>query len=292
MPLNDELKGLIGDKFTDDQIAEMLMPEVQTRLSETHVIRTKEDDESYLSSHVSQGVDAKIGARIGEIHQQYEDDIFEITGLRKKVNEKAYEFNKRLLKELKTKSDNSGGDQGLKDQIQSLTEALTQKDTEYASKLTEVQTASFKKQLEIVTSGVFDKQQIATPPHIVSDEDKLKYINNQKRLLKQDFLNTFTPKEDNEGNITFYIGDKLQVNQKDGKPLTAEELIADNYGSYFNVAESKKQGGAGSGKDGIPSNGFTTTEQIYEHLKSKGLEMMTPEFNQAAIKLKIEYGIV
>lgn len=292
MPLNDEVKGLIGDKFTDDQIAEMLMPEAQTRLAATHVIRTKEDDESFLSSHVEQEVNTKIGARIGEIHQKYEDDIFEITGLRKKSTEKAYEFNKRLLKELKTKSDTAGGDQGLKDQIASLTDALTTKDTEHATKLTEMQTAAFKKQLDAVTSGVFDKQTIAIPAHITDDAGKQKYVDNQKRLLKQDFLNSFTPKEDNEGNITFYVGDKLQVSLKDGKPLTAEDLISDNYSSYFNVVAGQKQGGAGSGKDGIPSDGFSTMDDVYTYLKGKGLEMLTPEFNQAAIKLKKEHAII
>lgn len=292
MPLNEEVTALLGDKFNADQLAEMLTPEVQTRLSSTHVIRTKEDDESFLSSHVSQEVDAKIGQRIGELHQKYEDDIFEITGLRKKATEKAYEFNKRLLKELKSKADGAGGDQGLKDQIQSLTDTLTQKETEYATNLSSIQSAAFKKQLEIVTSGVFDSKNIDIPARITDDEGKQKYITDQKRLLRKDFLDRFTPKEDNEGNITFYVGDKLQVNNKDGKPLTAEELINDNYSSYFSTPAGNKQGGAGSGKDGIPSSGFSTMDQIYTHLQGKGLEMNTKAFTDAAIKLKKEHGII
>ena len=46
---------------------------------------------------------AVIGRRIGELHGQYDKDIFEITGLKKKDAEKSYDYNKRILTEYKAK---------------------------------------------------------------------------------------------------------------------------------------------------------------------------------------------
>jgi hypothetical protein len=291
MPLEQAVKDLLGDKFTEDQLIDQLSPDFQTKMSDTHVIRTKADDDSYVNSKVAQEFDTKIGDKIKEIHQKYEDDIKEVTGLVKKVNEKAYDFNKRILADLKIKAEAAGGDQALKDQIASLTETLSSKETEHATKLTELQTAAFTKQLNVLIQAEFDKKTIAIPAHITTDEAKQKYISDQKRLLKIDFLQNVTPKEDSEGNIVFYEGDKLLASTKDGKPLTADDLISDKYGSYFSV-QQQKQGGAGSGKDGIPATGFTKSEEVYSYLEAKGLKPLTADFNAEAQKLMKEHGIV
>lgn len=291
MPLTEEVKAVLGDQFTEANLIEQLTPDFHSKLGETHVIRTKEDDESFVSSQVTAGVDAKIGEKIKELHQKYEDDILEVTGLRKKVNEKAYDFNKRILADLKTRSEATGGDQMLKDQIATLTESLTTKETEHATKLTEIQKAAFQKQLKLVVKSEFDGRQIDIPAKITTEEAKQKYISDQKRLLEQDFLNKYTPKEDNDGNIVYYLGDKQQINTTNGQPLSASDLISSEYGSYFST-QATKLGGAGSGKDGLPANGFTTSEAIYAHLESKGLERFTHAFNTEAAKLIKEHGIV
>ncbi|MBO5909830.1 MAG: hypothetical protein J6Q67_08845, partial [Clostridia bacterium] len=48
---------------------------------------------------------AVIGARIGALHGQYDQDIFGITGVKKKDGEKSYEYAKRVLGEYKTKAE-------------------------------------------------------------------------------------------------------------------------------------------------------------------------------------------
>jgi hypothetical protein len=49
--------------------------------------------------------DTVIGTKVGEIHGQYDKDILEISGVAKNQNEKTYDYNKRILGDLKT----SGG---------------------------------------------------------------------------------------------------------------------------------------------------------------------------------------
>lgn len=48
-----------------------------------------------------------IGTKIGALHGQYDADIFNITGIKKKDSEKSYDFMKRVLGEYKTKSESA-----------------------------------------------------------------------------------------------------------------------------------------------------------------------------------------
>lgn len=291
MPLNDEVKAVLGDKFTQDALVEMLTPDFQTKLAETHIIRTKDEDDSYVSSRAKELKDQEIGSYVNQLHQKYEDDIFELTGLRKKPTEKAHEFNKRIVRELKIKADGAGGDESLKAQIQTLTETLTQKEQEHESAITTLKESAFKKQLKSVIGSEFNKVTIAVPAHLKTDAEKQTYINKQKSLLEADFLATYTPKEDNEGNIVYYQGDKLMNSTQDGKPLSAEQIISANYSAYFDVTVNR-QGGAGSGQGGSQGGTFSTTEDVYKHLESKGMVRLTGEFNKEAAKLIKEHGII
>jgi len=66
MPLNDEVVALLGNKFTADQILEQLLPDAQTKLTANgHVIRKKEDDDSYVASKAKELKDAEIGTHVG-----------------------------------------------------------------------------------------------------------------------------------------------------------------------------------------------------------------------------------
>lgn len=115
---------------------------------------------------------AVIGTKIGALHGQYDTDIFNITGIKKKDGEKSYDFMKRVLGEYKTKGEsvkniqkeldnakaqvadlqsklekNAGNEtlaQQLKDakaQVTQLQAQLQTKETEFNTKKTEFETA-------------------------------------------------------------------------------------------------------------------------------------------------------
>lgn len=115
---------------------------------------------------------AVIGTKIGALHGQYDTDIFNITGIKKKDGEKSYDFMKRVLSEYKTKGEsvkniqkelddakaqvadlqsklekNAGNEtlaQQLKDakaQVTQLQAQLQTKETEFNTKKTEFETA-------------------------------------------------------------------------------------------------------------------------------------------------------
>lgn len=291
MPLTDEAIAVIGDKFNQEQLVDMLLPEAQTKLSSTHVIRTREEDESHLSEHARRLADADLGTKIGELHTRYEQDVESVTGIKKLPNEKAYAYNKRVLAELKSKSDASGGDEGLKQQIATLQQALSDKETEFNNSMNTFKENAFKERISGTITSELNKAVFSYPAHLKTDAEKKEFADTQARFLNADFLNTFTAKE-NDGVITFYQGDKAMLNSKDGKPLTASDLITERYGkTYFDQA-TRQQGGAGSGASSGGANAFTTREQVYDYLKGKGVESMTKEFTDQADKLIKEHGII
>ena len=69
------------------------------------VIRTPEEEQTFLENYRSSEVEKALGTKISEVHTRYDDDIFAVTGLKKKPEEKTYEFNKRVLSELKGKGE-------------------------------------------------------------------------------------------------------------------------------------------------------------------------------------------
>jgi hypothetical protein len=294
MPLNEEVTALLGDKFNQDAILDMLLPDAQTKLTASgHVIRKQADDDSYVASKAREMTDAEIGTKLGSVYQNLEDIIKETTGLTKKSNEKATDFNKRVLKELKIQADSAtGGDEVLKQQIQTLTANLETAANEKETAVNEIKNGYFKKQVDFALSAELNGLNLAVPPHIKTDDEKKAFVANQRRLLKLQLTNDYTIKEDNDGNITFYKGDQLEKSQKDGKALSASEIIARDFTPYIDVT-APKGGGAGSqGGGNAGDTTFTTKEAVMAHLKASGLEEGSNKFTQAYAKIVKEQGII
>lgn len=292
MPLTDEVKAVIGDKFNEDQLAEMLIPEVTNRLGSTHVIRTKEDDESYVSSKAKELKDAEIGNYTKTIYQGLEDQIKEITGLTKGSNEKATDFNKRVLAELKVKADQAtGGDEALRQQISTLTASMETLKTEKETEVSSLKDRYFKKQVDGLLSSTLSGVNIALPATLKTDAEKQSFANSQRDLIQTKLSTNYTIKEDNDGNVVFYKGDQLQMSTSNGKPLTASDIITRDFASYID-ASSKQPGGAGSSGGGNSGGNFATKKDVYDHLKANGYEEGSNRLTQAAIKIIKEQGIL
>ena len=291
MPLTDEVKAVIGDKFTEDQLTEMLTPEVTTRLGSTHVIRTKEDDESYVSSKAKELKDAEIGSHVGTLHQHYENQLLEL-GYKKNSNEKTSDFQKRVLADLKVKADQAtGGDEALRQQISQLTANMESLKSEKDTEVSGLKEKYFKKQVDGLLSSTLSSVNIALPTTVKTDAEKQSFAESTRDLLKTKLSTNYPIKEDNDGNVVFYKGDQLQMSATNGKPLTANEIIARDFSSYID-ASSKQPGGAGSSGGGNSGGTFATKKDVYDHLKANGYEEGSNRLTQAAIKIIKEQGIL
>lgn len=95
--------------------------------SEDFQVFTKDEHTTFLDNlENTEQFKKKIDTRFLEMSNKYEDDVFEITGLKKKTNEKTHEFVKATLKDLHEKSDSKQ----YTDRIAELEKALKEKSTD------------------------------------------------------------------------------------------------------------------------------------------------------------------
>lgn len=220
-----------------------------------------------------------IGTRIGTLHGQYDTDILEITGVKKKDGEKSYDYAKRVLSEYKAKAESvktiqselsaakaqvtelqgklaaGAGDETLTQQLKDAKAQVTQlqsqlkvKETEYATKQAEYE-ATLKSThvdyaFQAATSGLKFKSGITEPI--------------QRTLLnaaKAEVLSKGTPDFIEDGNG----GKKLVLRGADGNilnnpknnlnPFTLEELVMET--SLKDVIDTgRQQTGSGTGSAG------------------------------------------
>lgn len=289
---NPELKtGLVG-ALRDDVLTAVK--------SEGLVIRTKDEETEYLSNYekniIPSKVEAEIGKKVGEVHNRYDADIFEATGLKKGPNEKTYDFNKRVLKELAEQAKKGGGDETLRDQLKAANDALKKYEGYVApEEVDKLKTSFFTKEVNGRLSMAIDKHVIAMPAHITDDSAKQEYANGIREVIKSQFNSRFTAKADADGNVTYYADGKLVVDPKTAKPLSEAEIIERNFQAYF-VPAKKAKAGAGSGEGSGDGNDPTeaelkTKEDVMAFLKKKGLSSGSKEFTKEYSRIVTEQGI-
>ena len=196
-----------------------------------------------------------IGTKIGALHGQYDTDILNITGIKKKDGEKSYDYAKRVLGEYKAKAESAktiqtqltaaqaqvaelqsklekgAGDETLKQQLKDAKAQVTQLQTQLQTKETEFNTkkAEFDKAIkdthvdyafQAATAGLKFKSGITEPI--------------QKTLLnaaKAEVLAKGTPDfiEDGQGGKKLVIrgadGNILNNPKNNLKPYTLQELV-------------------------------------------------------------------
>ena len=228
---------------------------------------------------------AVIGTKIGALHGQYDTDIFNITGIKKKDGEKSYDFMKRVLSEYKTKGEsvkniqkeldnakaqvadlqsklekNAGNEtlaQQLKDakaQVTQLQAQLQTKETEFNTKKTEFETALKNTHVDYAfqaaTTGLKFKTGITEPI--------------QKTLLnaaKAEILAKGTPDfiDDGQGGKKLVIrgadGNILNNPKNNLNPYTLQELVMEtSLKDVIDTGRQQKGGGtippAGGGGGG------------------------------------------
>lgn len=225
-----------------------------------------------------------IGTKIGALHGQYDADILDITGIKKKDGEKSYDYAKRVLGEYKTKAESTktiqtqltaaqaqvaelqsklekgAGDETLKQQLKDAKAQVTQLQTQLQTKETEFNTkkAEFDKTIkdthvdyafQAAIAGLKFKSGITEPI--------------QKTLLnaaKAEVLAKGTPDfiEDGQGGKKLVIrgadGNILNNPKNNLNPYTMQELVMET--SLKDVIDKgRQQTGGGTGGFGSGSGG-------------------------------------
>jgi hypothetical protein len=258
------------------------------------VVRTKEQDQQYLDNHVNAVVDErvkkdlqkKVDEEYGNAMRKIDEQIKAVTGVERKPGEKTSDYAKRAIEEKR-----QGGDPVTKERVTELENLLNTTKTDYEKKLSDEREAGFKKDQEWAINSDLDKRNLVLPAHLKTDEEKQAFVNGQKSMMRQGFFSSVTAKKDEQGNIIYYEGDKPLMNQKDGKPKTAGDIIGEKYSAWF-VPPGKVVTGTGGGGEGLPDGGFKKKEEIHAYLAANGMEAGSKaymdKFESLATEAKIE----
>ncbi|MFZ4705542.1 MAG: hypothetical protein ACOYMF_05985 [Bacteroidales bacterium] len=269
-----------------------------------------------------------IGTRIGELHGQYEKDVLGVTGIQKNQGEKAYDYVKRILTDLKTgvaelptvkqqietikseklqlEADIKAGKgnevitkqlQDAKDKIAQLSTLKEKEVTELKGQLEQAQAASQRLQLNNeFAKGLQGVKYKAEIPESVRQT----YIDAaMQRILattKPDFI------DDGKGGkaLVFRNAEGVVLNNPQNalNPFTAGELLKKELTDIIDATQQKGGGGAGGAGGGgaaIDLAGATTQMQadelIGKYLATTGVARGSKEFAAEQLRLRKEHSV-
>lgn len=272
-----------------------------------------------------------IGARIGELHGQYDNDVLSVTGIAKNQGEKSYDYVKRILGDYKQKA---AGAEALNTQITEL----------------ETQIEGYKKTIaegkgnEAVAQQLKDAQkQLADTQALFETknkewEEKYNSLNNQyqqslidaefskalqgmkfkgiypesvqKTLIesaKRTVLSTAKPDWVEENGIRKLVfrdaAGNIMTNQENRlNPFTPGELLQRELKDVLDTGRQQRgtgtqgnQGGSGGAGGSLDLTGITNQvdadNAISKHLMGLGYTRGSKEFSDEALKIRQENGV-
>lgn len=213
-----------------------------------------------------------IGARIGELHGQYDADVLGVSGVAKKSGEKSYDYVKRVLGDYKAKLEASkslqsqldaantqieelkakGPDEAIKQELKDTKARVEQLKTSLQAKTTEFDTAKANLEKQVMNAHVDYAFQAATAGLKFKDgiSDTLKDV--ILNAAKNEVLAKGTPEliDDGKGGKRIALrgaDGNLVNNPKNGlAPYTIQELVMET-SIKDAIATTNNRGGGGTG---------------------------------------------
>ena len=213
-----------------------------------------------------------IGARIGELHGQYDADVLGVSGVAKKSGEKSYDYVKRVLGDYKAKLEASknlqsqldaantqieelkakGSDEAIKQELKDTKASVEQLKTSLRAKTTEFDTAKANLEKQVMNAHVDYAFQAATAGLKFKDgiSDALKDV--ILNAAKSEVLAKGTPEliDDGKGGKRIALrgaDGNLVNNPKNGlAPYTIQELVMET-SIKDAIATTNNRGGGGTG---------------------------------------------
>lgn len=266
-----------------------------------------------------------IGARIGELHGQYDADVLGVSGITKKSGEKSYDYVKRVLGDYKTKLEASknlqsqldaanaqieelkakGPDEAIKQELKDVKIRAEQLKNSLQAKETEFATAKANLEKQVMDAHVDYAFKAATASLKFKDgiSDTLKNV--ILSAAKNEVLAKGTPELIDDGNG----GKRLALRSTDGNlvnnpknglaPYTIQELVMEtSIKDAISTAPTRGGGGTGPTPPADPNlpldlSGAKTqleADNMIENylLTVKGLTRDKVEFGEESLRLRNE----
>jgi len=230
---------------------------------------TTDSGKEILSNFAKAEFEKNVKETVSEIHNRYDNDIFEITGERKKDGEKTYDFVKKLVADGKKLKDSSGGNES--DKIKSLEVKIKElQDGGEANKhwkeIHESAVAKFEKEKAELQGNAKEKEAEFNKMLILNDFKKGMSSVSFLDSVPEEAVKAMTDSLESRVLSTAKIVDGKVVYQKqDGtpwlneeyKPATPEQIYMESLGSVIKKSENSSGGSApkDGGKSSIVSVG-------------------------------------
>jgi Seryl-tRNA synthetase len=278
-------------------------PEYQALVKEVlskkeFVIRTKEEETTFQANFKTDVIEKEIPSKIRAVHDQYDKDVEEITGLKREQNEKSYEFVKRALKH------NTGDAAALKTEIADLKKQIKEGDRTGAT------AQALKEAEEKYKTSLAEKEEIIKSLQTeTSQTKKSALLTSDYAGIKSRFVKTLPPMFDRTEKVILSEALALGVVGQDGKLYLSDGNGGIKKDNAFNpipmakyleeefkgVMEAAPKGGAGSGggadpnatdPNAITADNFIVPETVknggdlMEYMLSIGLKRGTDQYNK------------
>lgn len=279
----------------------------------------------YLENANKAYFDANVGSYTSDIYNKLDNDIFEVTGLRKEANEKSYDFQKRVLADLKKQAEDTTGNtpeevKGFKNTIKELEEKLKNGESSthwkksYEEVLQTLQTKEEEFQAEIqkrdtqlletnvstdIAQGLGGLKLNQTLPESVRNA----MVNQVKAGLVQNAKVV-------DGKVVYHDEKGVPILDKQHRPANAEYLLKER---LKDILEGDKTPGGGAPQGGIgevitvgegdsatkklvlDKNSFNTRQEFQtvaeKALLEQGITRSDKEFNVIIDNAHKEYGV-
>ena len=263
------------------------------------IIRTADEERTYLENFKMAEVEKAIAPQISQVHSRYDEDILAVTGLKKKPDEKTYDFNKRVLAELKAKADKHPE---LEQEIASLKEKVGKNaDAKILADLENVRTefATFKTSKEKELDDLRKETELSKRRALIEAElNAFEFDPTVKegvlKVFKETTVNALlNSSEFRDGQLVFLDdkGNPLRNQAKNLAAYTANEIVAEK---MKDVIKQKRVIG-GPPKPGDPSDPpksvpdtVKTKVDLTDHLMKEGYKRGTKEYDEVYAQLSVD----
>ena len=263
------------------------------------IVRTADEERTYLENFKTAEVEKSISPKISEVHSRYDEDIFAVTGLKKKPDEKTYDFNKRVLADLKAKADKHPE---LEQEIASLREKVGKNaDAKILADLENVRSefATFKtakeKELEDLRKETeLNKKRSLIEAEINVFEFDPTIKEGVMKVFKDTTINALlNSSEFRDGQLVFLDdkGNPLRNQATNMAVYTANEIVADRMKDVI----KQKRVITGPSKPGDPSvppksipDTVKTKVELSDYLLKEGLKRGSKEYDEAYAQMSAD----
>jgi len=266
-----------------------------------YILRTQAEETSFLENHKKSVIESELPLKVSEIHTQYDNDLFELFGKRKKGDQKTYNFLKEEFGVLKAKAMIA---EKYETEIAELrkgnpTDAIRLKEIAELQNNLMTLRETHKKELADVTSKA---SKASIEAEIRSATGLLKF----KKEIPVDAIEVYKNSvitelsanaELRDGKAVFLDPEKKTplYNKSTMDPLSASELVAEKMKSMIDTGHQQPGPGIKPGEkpitkaaDGkfqvnftLPAT-VTSKQKLGEYLiKEQGLKSTTPEYREA-----------